>query len=101
MADAPSLPRLIMRTVPATPVCPEYRALCVDTGARPPPQVAEIDGRRCYPVSWDAISRRQQGRTSYTVVFVRWLDDGTAGRLTSTEWARKAKTPKPLPGDPT
>jgi len=102
MSDAPAaLPRLIMHTVSATPVCPAYRALCVDTGARPPPQVAEIDGRRCYAVTYANVSRRQQGRTSYTVVFVRWLDDGSAGRFTSTEWARKAKPPQPRPGDPT
>lgn len=94
-------PRLIMHTVAATPVCPEYRALCVDTGARPPPQVAEIEGRRCYPTGHAHVSRRLQGRTSYTAMFVRWLDDGSTGRFTATEWARKAKTPRPQPGDPT
>lgn len=92
--------RLIMHTTPATPICPEYRALCVDTGARPPPQVAEVDGRRCYVTGDTRVSRLRQGRTSYTVVFVRWLDDGSAGRFTATEWARKAKNPRILPGDP-
>ena len=95
------LPPLVMHTVPATPVCHAYRAICVDTGARPTTQVAEIDGRRCYAVGEARVSRRRQGRTSYGVVHVQYLDDASYGRFTLADFNRRAKTPKPLPGDPT
>ena len=98
--DATTFPRLIMHSVPASPVCPAHRVLSVDTGARPPPMVVEIDGRRCYVVSEARVSRRPQGRTSYGVVFVRFLDDGTASRFTAAVFNRKARVPAPLPGDP-
>ncbi len=90
-----------MHSMPATPVCPAHRALCVDTGARPPPPVIELDGRRAYVVTDARVSRMRQGRSSYSVVFVRFLDDGTAGRFTAAVFNRKAKVPRPLPGDPT
>ncbi len=93
-------PRLIMHSVPATPVCPAHRVLCVDTGARPPPMVVEVEGRRCYVVTEARVSRRSQNRTSYGVVFVRYLDDGTAGRFTAAVFNRKAKVATPRPGDP-
>lgn len=95
------LPHLVMRTVPATPIRPAYRALCVATGACPEPEVIEIDGRRCYVTGDTRVSRLKQGRSSYSVVFVRFLDNGEAASLTGAVFARKAKAPRALPGDPT
>lgn len=94
-------PRLIMHTIAPTPINPGGRVLCVDTGARPPPLVVEIAGRRCYQVGDAQVSRLKQGRTSYSVVFVRYLDDGSPGRFTGAVWARKARLATPQPGDPT
>jgi len=94
------LPPLVWHTFPATPIRREYRALCVETGARPPPMVIEMKGRRCYVTSEARVRRRNQCRYSYNVVFVRFRDDGSMETFTGAFFNRMARVANALPGDP-
>lgn len=83
-----------VRTIPKTPVCPAYDALHVFDGSRW--NIAcEIDGRICWVVTEIRTSRPWRGLrgAAFTVMFIRYADDGSAGRITASDFAKRAKTP--------
>ncbi len=70
----------------------EYDYLAVDTGSRPPPAVMLWNGRQCYVTGTARVNRVSQRRSTYTALFLRFLDDDFILRVTATEFNKKAKT---------
>lgn len=71
-----------------------YKALAVRHGLNAEP-VAIYEGRMCYIVSSQRV-RSAVGRSFYTSLQIKFIDDGSFARVPAAKFAKHAKTP-PLP----
>lgn len=78
-----------MHTFPGNAVCPSYEALAVLYGRNWYP-VYSYEGRDCFVVGSQRISRRAVGRTSYNSYSVHFLD-GSMEQVPAGKFNRTAR----------